>query len=213
MLTAAHCFNNKKNSGSSKSSWNNRRNKSSDSYKPCFQSEFRVYLGVKNISSIRGKYVQSPANVSYVNKIITHSEYDPTTRKNDIALLILSSEVTLSSNIQLSCLPSTNSDSYPGSDVNGYVVGWGAISSNYTAKNSTLNQAEITLNDISLCSSVQSSYYKNTSSQICAGSSARGACVGDDGAPLFFSAPVNGKNKYVLVGLNSYFSASCNNLQ
>ena len=211
----AHCFDKKKSSRTfiSRSHHESRRNKSSESFRPSFQSEFRVYLGVKNISSIRGKNVQAPAILAYVNKIITHAEYDPVTRKNDIALLILSSEVSLSSSVQISCLPSSNPNSYPGIDVNGFVVGWGAISSNYTKKNSTLNEAEITLNDASLCSSVQSSFYKNSSSQICAGSNAKGACTGDDGAPLFFADSVNGVTKYVAVGLNSYFSTSCNSLQ
>lgn len=211
----AHCFDKKGRSRSSisRSYHESRHNKSSESFRPCFQSEFRVYLGVKNISLIRGKNVQAPASLAYVNKIIKHAEYDPVTRKNDIALLILSSEVSLSSSIQISCLPSSKSDSYPGIDVNGFVVGWGAISSNYTAKNSTLNEAEITLNDASLCSSVQPSYGKNTSNQICAGSNTKGACNGDDGAPLFVSGSVNGVSKYVAVGLSSYFSTSCDSLQ
>ena len=119
----------------------------------------------------------------------------------------------MSASVQISCLPSSNSDSYPGIDVNGFVVGWGAISSNYTTKNSTLNEAEITLNHASLCGSVQPSFAKNSSYQICAGSNAKGACTGEDGAPLFASDWVNGVTKYVAVGLSSYFSSSCDSLQ
>ena len=43
---------------------------------------------------------------------------------NDIALLILSSEVTLNEFIQIACLPEAKTDSFPKNGVSGYAVGY-----------------------------------------------------------------------------------------
>ena len=44
---------------------------------------------------------------------------------NDIALLILDRDVTLNENIQIACIPNASSNTYPGTNVDGWIVGWG----------------------------------------------------------------------------------------
>ena len=46
---------------------------------------------------------------------------------NDIALLILSSEVTLNEFIQIACLSEAKTDSFPKNGVSGYAVGYNFI--------------------------------------------------------------------------------------
>ena len=43
---------------------------------------------------------------------------------NDIALLVLSSEVTLNEFIQIACLPESNTDSFPTNGLSAYAVGY-----------------------------------------------------------------------------------------
>jgi hypothetical protein len=44
---------------------------------------------------------------------------------NDIALLILDRDVTLNEKIQIACLPQSPSNTYPGNNMDAWIVGWG----------------------------------------------------------------------------------------
>ena len=54
-----------------------------------------------------------------------HENYDSDEELNDFALLILDREVDLNQKIQLACLPSSQSNTYPGTNRDAWVVGWG----------------------------------------------------------------------------------------
>jgi hypothetical protein len=54
-----------------------------------------------------------------------HEAYDEMSILNDIALLILDRDVTLNENIQIACIPNASSNTYPGTNVDGWIVGWG----------------------------------------------------------------------------------------
>ena len=89
-------------------------------------------------------------NSNFFNK--KHAGYSSSTYLNDIALIYLSSNVTLNNFIQigislqilpfylqttktfwfnnyLACLPTVTSSSYPGTNLNVYAAGWGTLSS------------------------------------------------------------------------------------
>lgn len=53
-----------------------------------------------------------------------HSSYDPNALTDDIALLKLASSVSLTTKIQIACMPGSSS-SYPSSGISGWAVGWG----------------------------------------------------------------------------------------
>ena len=46
---------------------------------------------------------------------------------NDIGLLILDQNVTLNEKIQIACIPQSSSNTYPGNNLDGWIVGWGLI--------------------------------------------------------------------------------------
>lgn len=59
-----------------------------------------------------------------MRQIIAHSEYNPLSYNNDIALMELDANVTLNQNIWPICLPSPTYDFPAGQDA--WITGWGA---------------------------------------------------------------------------------------
>jgi secreted trypsin-like serine protease len=105
---------------------------------------------------------------------------------NDIAILKLSQNVTLNEYIQIACLPKSQSNTYPGTNIPGWIVGWGTT--NYGGSESNLlRNAKITIYDSSKCNSVLPAISKNWYSQICAGelSGGKDTCQGDSGGWIF----------------------------
>lgn len=89
---------------------------------------------------------------------------------NDIAILKLSSPVTLNESIQITCLPNpSNGLVYPvSSPVDSWAVGWGTLS--YLGKSpDVLHNVKLTVYDETKCSFVSVGVDKNWKSQICAG--------------------------------------------
>ncbi|XP_076867494.1 elastase-1-like [Brachyhypopomus gauderio] len=125
---------------------------------------------------------------------------------NDIALIRLSSEVVLNSNVQLATLP-TAGQILPGG-ITCYATGWGVTQTGgfYSAR---LKEAYLPVVDYATCSS--STYWGTTvkTNMICAGGGSNAACTGDAGGPLNC---VSG-SIYVVHGLTSFVSsAGCNTL-
>lgn len=75
-----------------------------------------------------GLHMQSQTNVwkvrRNVKQIIAHHDYDPVTYNNDIALMELDTNITLSQNIWPICLPSPTYHFPVGCEA--WVTGWGA---------------------------------------------------------------------------------------
>ena len=102
--------------------------------------------------------------------ILKHESYDPYNIKNDIALLILQNEVTLSNEIQTAFLPP---NSYPDVNSTAYVVGWGSVVGD-TSKPilpSILQNAKVNVYESVQCSICDSTtcLIPNNFIQICAG--------------------------------------------
>ncbi|XP_029358703.1 elastase-1-like [Echeneis naucrates] len=122
----------------------------------------------------------------------------------DIALLRLSSEVTLNSYVQLASLPPSG-QILPHNNFC-YITGWGRTSTGGSLS-ATLKQAHLPLIDHATCSS--SSWWGSTvkTTMVCAGGAAEAGCNGDSGGPL--NCLVNGK--YYVHGIASFVSGyGCN---
>lgn len=198
ILSAAHCI---------KSSIDYTHNGNTYTYSlkynsnyPSLESMYTIYLGVHDRSDLSASGIVTKS----VSKIIKHSDYDSYNTLNDIALFKLETEVELNERIQVACLPTKKSNSYPSSST-AYATGWGTLSSGGSSS-SVLREVDLTVYEERFCYNVASSYTKNWDSQICAGdwSGNKDTCQGDSGGPLFIKDTVNGKTKFVSVGITSY---------
>ncbi|KFR16514.1 Chymotrypsin-like elastase family member 1, partial [Opisthocomus hoazin] len=163
---------------------------------------FRIVAGEHNLDSTEGT-----EQVISVSKIIIHPSWNSNNvaAGYDIALLRLSSSVTLNSYVQLAVLPSSGtilSNDYPC-----YITGWGLTRTNGQLS-SVLLQAYLPVVDYQTCSS--SSYWSSTvkNTMVCAGGDGvRAGCNGDSGGPL--NCKVNGE--YQVHGVTSFVSSlGCN---
>lgn len=153
-----------------------------------------VYLGVFDNDNLNTPYS--------VAEIIMYPNYDGTQFVNDIALLILSTPVTLGAKVQLACLPAQSS-TYPSVGSSGYAVGWGVDNMSTKGLPQFLYNVKLPINDPSQCYVASLS---NSKSQICAGSTGVDTCQGDSGGPLYVIDPVT--LRYVVSGVTSY-GVSC----
>lgn len=138
-----------------------------------------------------------------VSRIIKHSSYVSSTKDNDIALLQLSSPVTLSSTVNVvQPLLSVQEATLAATNDLGTVTGWGNTSSGGSTS-STLMQVQVPMLTSSDCArlSAYGSYISNN--MICAGYPAGGkdSCQGDSGGPLVVP---NDQGAYVLAGIVSW---------
>jgi secreted trypsin-like serine protease len=122
-------------------------------------------------------------------KSIKHEDYDSKNYLNDIAILKLKREVSLNTNIQIACLPPSQSSSYPAFNQSSWTVGWGTESEDGGLDNlsNVLKNVKLTIYPSSFCENVLSTITKNWNSQICSGEMAGGkdSCKGDSGGALF----------------------------
>ncbi|KAI4877794.1 hypothetical protein NFI96_012648, partial [Prochilodus magdalenae] len=147
----------------------------------CFQSlrfpnQWTVYAGFLNqfeIQSVSGKSV---------SRIISHSGFDPTTNDNDIALMKLTTPLTLSvppvmtdnptcffltlASVRPVCLPNAGLSFTAPREC--FITGWGALFSQGPAS-PTLQEARISLIDRSVCNSRPVYNGQITNTMICAG--------------------------------------------
>ncbi|XP_066509087.1 elastase-1-like [Hoplias malabaricus] len=128
------------------------------------------------------------------------------TAGNDIALIRLTSSVTLNSYIQLATLPPTG-QILPG-NINCYVTGWGSTQTGGFLS-AQLKQASLPTVDFATCSSISWWGTLVKTNMVCAGGSINSACMGDSGGPL--NCLVG--NSYVVQGLVSFVSGTgCNTI-
>ncbi len=66
-------------------------------------------------------------------------------------MLYLDSDVTLTSNIQIACLPTSTSTSYPGVYEDVYAAGWGLLSSSHTTTPNLLYNVKLSTYYASQC--------------------------------------------------------------
>uniref|UniRef100_A0A671R7I9 chymotrypsin n=1 Tax=Sinocyclocheilus anshuiensis TaxID=1608454 RepID=A0A671R7I9_9TELE len=138
----------------------------------------RVIFGEHN----HGSSVE-PIQVKLVSKVITHPLYSRATFNNDIALLKLSSPVTLTPRISPVCLAPSTINILPGTRC--FTTGWGRtrITTHLFTVPLILQQTGVPIISPAVCRQIwgQSTI---TDAMICAGASGSSSCQGDSGGPL-----------------------------
>ncbi|CAH0552811.1 unnamed protein product [Brassicogethes aeneus] len=165
------------------------------------ESGIIVYMGVYNPQTdLSGNTMRS--NVQSVSR---YPSYNISTLRDDIAILRLSTPLTMSATAIAGCLPAAGR-SFVGNDC--IVAGWGQTNFNtYDAPTSILKQAIVRIIDAQTCLNSYSNanllgtnaaLYLDTQREICAGGSINiDACTKDGGSPLM----CNDGTKYVAAGL------------
>jgi len=155
ILTAAHCYHGKNlNAGN-----------------------YFITAGIVHVSSGTGQS-------AFVDKIILHENYNPSTIDNDIAILKLKTPLTFNNNVQRACLPEASF--VPSGKA--VASGWGLVSQfpNQSPKNLQWVTKPVVTNDKCVKSPFKWGTSQITANMICAGDADGGesTCSGDSGGPL-----------------------------
>ncbi|XP_028025706.1 trypsin CFT-1-like [Bombyx mandarina] len=146
----------------------------------------------------------SGGSIHSVSMIIVHERYNVPIRDNDIAVLVLSSPVTLSASVAQARIPVQWAEVPDNSSV--IHVGWGRTNVNVAQASSVLNEVEVRIVNRDVCrtryeflESVTGDPFPVTVNMICAGLldiGGKDACQGDSGGPLIYNN--------IVVGLTSW---------
>ncbi|XP_029375353.1 transmembrane protease serine 2 [Echeneis naucrates] len=148
----------------------------------CFQEYSRPYLWTVysgDVSLIKMGFGSGKT----VEKIISHANYDPDTKDNDIALLKLNTPLSFTGTVKPVCLPNFGMELYANHQA--WITGWGALRSSGPAPDK-LNQAQVTIYSREICNRQDVLGGHVTETMICAGKLQGGvdSCQGDSGGPL-----------------------------
>ncbi len=117
---------------------------------------YSIYAGVYFESeTILGPLLNDSAMVEVVaSKLIRHEGYNERTKQHDIALIKLSTPIELSDEVQLACLPDSQSKRiFPQPGQNCWTVGWGRLSEDGEQPDELYN-VKLNTYSGSMCSSV-----------------------------------------------------------
>ncbi|XP_034021938.1 elastase-1-like [Thalassophryne amazonica] len=162
---------------------------------------WQVVLGEHDLYSHSGR-----EQIKKVSSVFIHPKWDPSKLSTgfDIALLLLESEATLNSYVQLGSLPPSGQILPHNNPC--YITGWGRTSTGGSLS-AKLKQAYLPVVGYQTCS--QPDWWGSTvkTNMVCAGGGAESGCNGDSGGPL--NCQVNGK--YYVHGIASFVSTlGCN---
>lgn len=164
----------------------------------CVEGAISVDLifGAQNISSNTESTRQRQTSTSYT----IHPGWDRSTLTNDIAIIKLSTPLTLNKYVQTIKLAS-GSDTYAGNQ--GTIIGWGITSDSQRAVTDILRYASNTILSNDQCKAAGSDYSAIIQPvHIClSGEGKKSICQGDSGGPL----TTNG----IQVGITSFSYQSC----
>ncbi|XP_030370622.1 trypsin alpha-like [Scaptodrosophila lebanonensis] len=143
----------------------------------CLQSVSASSLKVRAGST----YWNSGGTLVAVAAFKNHEGYNANTMVNDIAVIRLSSALSLSSTIKEIALAT----SAPANGAAASVSGWGTQASGSSSIPTTLQYVDVKIVSQAQCASSTYSYGSEIkSSMICAAASGKDACQGDSGGPL-----------------------------
>ncbi|KAM4808216.1 acrosin-like [Rhinophrynus dorsalis] len=179
ILTAAHCF---KDHGSDISSW-------------------QIVFGANQLSAL-GNEVQ----IRKIAEKIQHEYYNPSTERNDVALLLLDKPIEFSDYIQPACLPGKTAIMSRMTDC--YISGWGLTKEDAQEAADVLQEAKVNMISPGQCNSTY--WYNGAVGEynLCAGYPQGGvdSCQGDSGGPLMCKRKT--ETLYSVVGVASW-GAGC----
>lgn len=162
-----------------------------------------VWLGVNKVNTFSVESGGQKVTVTNTNDIITHKNYNARTLINDIALIRLPSEVTLSKYIQTIPLPARAKvyPLYTGDEV--VASGWGRISDEASSITNTLQFVDLKVLDQTTCAKPYRKGLVQPSNICVLTQGGQSTCQGDSGGPL---VTLTGRKN--LVGVTSFGSAS-----
>ncbi|XP_033153896.1 phenoloxidase-activating factor 2 [Drosophila mauritiana] len=152
-----------------------------------------------------------PHQGSRIKEIIMHSEFDPNSLYNDIALLLLDEPIRLAPHIQPLCLPPPESPELTNQLLSStcYATGWGTKEAGSDKLEHVLKRINLPLVEREECQAKLrntrlEARFRLRPSFICAGGDpGKDTCKGDGGSPLFCQMPGE-MDRYQLVGIVSW---------
>ncbi|KAM4738255.1 acrosin [Anableps anableps] len=176
VLSAAHCF--------QKHAW--------------LRKFFKVMAGIEKLSS-PGPHAQ----VRAIRKITVHKDYDSVTFDSDMALVLLSSPLSLTDHVQPCCSPQDETHEAALNLSNCFISGWGSTSYKGAILD-RMQEAEVDLIEKIRCNHI--TWYNGiiTENMICAGLADGGVdtCQGDSGGPL--QCYSENEDRFYVVGVTSF---------
>ncbi|KAJ8942819.1 hypothetical protein NQ318_022833 [Aromia moschata] len=140
----------------------------------------QVILGAHNVQTIEATQV-----VSTSRDIMHHPSYSSSTLANDISLIRLPSQVTLTRAIQVIALAPASSGTFAGST--GLLSGWGRTSDASNVISATLQSVNLTIMTNAVCQNIFGNTFIIDSTICTSGIGPVGSCDSDSGGPLVVS--------------------------
>ncbi|XP_037687363.1 transmembrane protease serine 11B-like protein [Choloepus didactylus] len=161
---------------------------------------FKKTQNPNNYTVSFGTKVNPPYMQHNVQKIIIHEDYIPGEHHDDIAVILLTENVSFKNDVHRVCLPEATQIIPPGEGV--VVTGWGALSydGDYPV---LLQKAPVKIIDTNTCNAKEAYNGAVSDTMLCAGYMEGNidACQGDSGGPLVYP---NSRNIWYLVGIVSW---------
>uniref|UniRef100_A0A803SS67 Acrosin n=1 Tax=Anolis carolinensis TaxID=28377 RepID=A0A803SS67_ANOCA len=174
ILTAAHCFSNKRN-----------------------LPHWRAVIGASKLSSLGPE-----VHVRFIKQVVIHEDYKPPQEANDIALMELDQPVKCSDYIQPACMPNATTDVDKFNDC--FISGWGVLRDIVTVASDVMREAKVNRFAPALCNSSNWYNGAVEPNTICAGYAEGGvdSCQGDSGGPLMCKE--NESQPFWVIGTTSW---------
>lgn len=145
--------------------------------------EILVFAGINNINTELGA-----SNAYFVSHRYFHESYNAQLIQNDIAILVLVKNVSISREIQLACLPASSTDSTYAINKTLALIGWGSTNDRTVVLSPTLKETTMkVINGETVCNVPGISDQYDPSKVYCAidrNYFRTGLCKGDSGGPL-----------------------------